>query len=61
MPTGIIMDVKWKTYFSKSREVLFDKPGIGNLLSRSDGLRNLTETFTYDNVDRLTIINGTSP
>lgn len=31
-----------------------------NLLSRTDNTRNLTETFDYDNLDRLTSFNGVS-
>lgn len=33
----------------------------GNLLSRKDNIRNLTEIFSYDNLDRLTGINGPAP
>jgi RHS repeat-associated protein len=36
-------------------------PVTGNLLSRLDGWRQLTETFTYDNLNRLTNISGPFP
>ena len=36
-------------------------PGTGNLLSRSDVSRSLSETFAYDNVDRLNDISGPAP
>ena len=36
-------------------------PGTGNLLSRSDVLRSLTETFTYDNLNRLSNVTGSAP
>jgi len=36
-------------------------PATGNLLSRRDNLRGLTEVFGYDNLDRLTSVSGPAP
>lgn len=57
--------------FSKEMVTRYYTPGVqdlnlifedntGNLLSRNDAIKNLTETFTYDNYDRLTsaAVNG---
>jgi RHS repeat-associated protein len=34
---------------------------LGNLLSRRDNLKNLTESFTYDTLNRLTAVSGPQP
>lgn len=48
--TGSIQDMDYS----------FD-PETGNLISRKDNLQNLTEIFTYDDLNRLTVVSGPAP
>ena len=56
--TGILTGIQ--TGSVQNLNYTFD-PGTGNLTWRIDGLRSLYESFTYDNLNRLASVNGSSP
>jgi hypothetical protein len=58
-PSSSVVSIYDYVYFQKF-QYSFD-PCTGNLQWRKDLLKNLTESFTYDNLDRLTQVNGPSP
>ncbi|MCB0736885.1 MAG: VCBS repeat-containing protein, partial [Bacteroidetes bacterium] len=51
--TGYLTDVKSENQLKKVQLLSFEFDKLGNLVNRKDELQNLSESFTYDNLNRV--------